>query len=96
MAKYTDRSQLIRMWAVENFVGHWDGYTGPLNNNYFIRSNTSGKFVMLPWGADQTFGENRQTKVLLDDYFYPMDKPQSGFPWVQQALLASQRPMCCA
>lgn len=86
MAKYTDRSQMIRMWAVENFVGHWDGYTGPLNNNYFIRSNVAGKFVMLPWGADQTFGENRQTKVLLDDYFYPMDKPQSGFPWIEQAF----------
>ena len=86
MAKYTDRSQMIRMWAVENFVGHWDGYSGPLNNNYFIRSNITGKFVMLPWGADQTFGENRQTKVLLDDYFYPMDKPQSGFPWIEQAF----------
>lgn len=86
MAKVSDRSQLIRMWAVENFVGHWDGYSGPLNNNYFIRSNVSGKFVMLPWGTDQTFGENRQTSVLLDDYFYPMDKPQSGFPWVQQAF----------
>ena len=86
MAKVTDRSQMIRMWAVENFVGHWDGYTGPLNNNYFIRSNVSGKFVMLPWGADQTFGENRQTTVLLDDYFNPMDKPQAGFPWIQQAF----------
>ena len=89
MAKYTDRSQMIRMWAVENFVGHWDGYSGPLANNYFIRSNTSGKFVMLPWGTDQTFGENRQTSVLLDDYFFPMDKPQAGFPWVQQAFKKS-------
>jgi hypothetical protein len=77
------------MWAVENFVGHWDGYSGPLNNNYFLRSNTSGKFVMVPWGADQTFGENRQTSALLDDYFYPMDKAQSGFPWVQQAFKKS-------
>ena len=89
LAKVTDRAQLIRMWAVENFVGHWDGYSGPLNNNYFLRSNTSGKFVMLPWGADQTFGENRQTSALLDDYFYPMDKAQSGFPWVQQAFKKS-------
>ena len=86
LGKVTDRSQMIRMWAVENFVGHWDGYSGPLANNYFIRSNVAGKFVMLPWGTDQTFGENRQTTVLLDDYFFPMDKPQVGFPWVQQAF----------
>ena len=88
LASVSDRSQLIRMWAVENFVGQWDGYSGPLENNYFLRSNTSGKFVMMPWGTDQTFGENRQTDfipkpIFGDDYFFAMDKPQVGFPWIK-------------
>ena len=86
LATVTDRAELIRMWAVENFVGHWDGYSGPIINNHFLRSNLSGKFSMLPWGTDQTFGENRQTQTVGDDYFFAMDKPQVGFPWVRQAF----------
>ena len=81
-----DRSEWIRMWAVENFTGQWDGYSGPIINNYFVRSDIMGKFTIIPWGQDQTFGENRQTAVLGDNYFFAMDAKQVGFPWVQQAF----------
>jgi spore coat protein CotH len=87
-----DRTALLKMLAVENFIGHWDGYSGPLQNNHFLRSNILGKFTMLPWGADQTFGENRATATLLDDYFVPLDKPTAGFPWVQQAFKKDTMP----
>lgn len=92
LATITDRTELLKMFAVENFIGHWDGYTGPLQNNHFFRSNILGKFTILPWGADQTFGENRQTRVLLDDYFFPLDKPSSGFPWIQQSFNKDTMP----
>jgi len=92
LATITDRAELLRMFAVENFIGHWDGYTGPLQNNHFFRSNILGKFTIIPWGADQTFGENRQTRVLLDDYFIPLDKPTAGFPWVQQSFKKDTMP----
>jgi len=88
----TDRTELLKMFATENFLGHWDGYSGPLQNNHFFRSNIKNKFTILPWGTDQTFGENRQTRVLLDDYFMPLDKPQTGFPWVQQAFHKDTMP----
>ncbi len=89
LASVSDRSELIRMWAVENFVGQWDGYSGPIINNYFLRSNIDGKFVMMPWGTDQTFGENRQTDYIAkpifgDDYFFAMDKAAVGYPWSMQ------------
>ncbi|CAB4953723.1 unannotated protein [freshwater metagenome] len=89
LATVSDRSELIRMWAVENFVGQWDGYSGPIINNYFLRSNIDGKFVMMPWGTDQTFGENRQTDYITkpifgDDYFFEMDKAAVGYPWSMQ------------
>lgn len=87
-----DRTALLKMLAVENFIGHWDGYSGPLQNNHFLRSNILGKFTMLPWGTDQTFGENRATRELLDDYFMPLDKPAAGFPWVQQAFKKDTMP----
>lgn len=79
---YTDRAALIKFMAVENFLGHWDGYTGPNVNNYFIRSNTRGKFTFIPWGVDQTFGENRQTKTLGDTFLTPMLAKTSTHPWL--------------
>jgi hypothetical protein len=54
-----DLSEMTRMWAVEKYVGHWDGYSGeetPLRpNNYYLYSDASGMFQMLPWGTDNTW-----------------------------------------
>ena len=55
-----DLQQLTRMWAVEKYVGHWDGYAGygfsGNPNNYYLHSDSAGMFTMLPWGTDQTWG----------------------------------------
>lgn len=60
MAGYADLDQMARMWAVERYLGHWDGYAGelyPLSpNNYYLHSDAGGLFRMLPWGTDQTWG----------------------------------------
>jgi len=85
MDTYTDRAKLIRQFAVENFLGHWDGYSGPIINNHFWRSNDRGKFTMIPWGVDQTFGENRQTPIKGDSYYFAMDAKEVGYPWVMQS-----------
>lgn len=50
----TDFDEMLRMWALELYMGHWDGY--PTHNNYFLHSDDAGRFVMEPWGTDQTFG----------------------------------------
>lgn len=83
LAKRIDRTSMVKMFAVDNFLGHWDGYSGAIINNYFLRSNSNSVFTILPWGADQTFGENRQTTQLLDTYTLAMDKPDSGYPWIK-------------
>lgn len=59
-----DLNEMTRHWAVERYIGHWDGYSGwddsgfgPYSpNNYFLHSDASGRFSMLPWGTDQTWG----------------------------------------
>jgi hypothetical protein len=54
-----DLQQLTRMWAVEKYIGHWDGYAGATfssPNNYYLHSDSAGVFTMLPWGTDQTWG----------------------------------------
>ena len=59
-----DLKEMTRMWAVEKYIGHWDGYSGMIGNfqpnNYFLHSNAGGRFTMLPWGTDQTWGGTDQ------------------------------------
>lgn len=50
-----DLRELTAMWAVEIYVGHWDGYA-PTVNNYYIHNTVSGRITMHPWGLDQTLG----------------------------------------
>ena len=78
---YFDRATLIKTLAVENFVGHWDGYSGPDINNYYLRTSTTNKFTLIPWGTDQTFGENRQTAIAGDTFFYPLVSERADQPW---------------
>ncbi|MEN9970848.1 MAG: hypothetical protein RL146_149 [Actinomycetota bacterium] len=77
----TDRPALIKFMATEGFLGHWDGYTGPIINNYFIRSSTRGKFTFIPWGVDQTFGEDRKTAQVGDSFLMPLLSKTSKHPW---------------
>lgn len=51
-----DLVEMTRMWAVEKYIGHWDGYT--TRNNYYLFSDSAGRFQMLPWGADQTWSSH--------------------------------------
>lgn len=61
LAGVADLSQMVRMWAVERYVGHWDGYSGiegvEWPNNFYLHSDAAGKFTMLPWGTDQTWAK---------------------------------------
>ena len=59
MAGTADLDAMTRMWAAEQYLGHWDGYSvrgGPHSpSNYYLHSDEAGVFTMLPSGLDQTF-----------------------------------------
>ena len=60
VASNADLAEMTKMWAVEKYIDHWDGYSGHSQaglrpNNYYLYSEPSGRFQMLPWGADQTW-----------------------------------------
>lgn len=63
VAATADLAEMTKMWAVEKYIDHWDGYSGHADpsqvglrpNNYYLYSEPSGRFQMLPWGADQTW-----------------------------------------
>jgi hypothetical protein len=65
VAPHAELIEMGRMWAVEKYIDHWDGYAGHTDqaqaetaerpNNYYLYSDPSGRFQMLPWGTDQTW-----------------------------------------
>jgi CotH protein len=59
VAPFADLDEMTSAWAVERYIGHWDGYAGRISstapNNYYLHSDDSGLFTMLPWGTDQTW-----------------------------------------
>ena len=58
MAATADLDEMTRMWAGEQFIGHWDGYSVRAGsywpNNYYLHSDDSGRFSMLPSGLDRS------------------------------------------
>jgi CotH kinase protein len=62
VAAFADLQEMVRMWAVERYIGHWDGYTGldsdQSPNNYYLHSDDSGLFTMLPSGTDMTWDDH--------------------------------------
>ncbi len=54
LGEAVDMDRFLSFWATEVLIGHWDGYAGDRNNYHFYRE-PGGKFVFIPWGADDTF-----------------------------------------
>jgi hypothetical protein len=53
-----DLDEIGAFFAVEKFINHWDGYSSNVPwapNNYYLLSDTAGRFRMLPWGVDFTW-----------------------------------------
>lgn len=59
VTQVADLQEMTRMWAVEKYIGFWDGYAGQEGpsqpNNFDLYSDPLGVFQILPWGADQTW-----------------------------------------
>lgn len=52
-----DIDNFLHFWALEVIIGHWDGYSGRNNNNFYIyRDPTTQKFTFIPWGIDAIMG----------------------------------------
>ncbi len=46
----------FKYWAMEALIGHWDSYSGNVNNFYLYNHAADNKFYFIPWGIDDTFG----------------------------------------
>ncbi|QYN21393.1 CotH kinase family protein [Amycolatopsis sp. DSM 110486] len=70
-AEVFDLDQFVKLYAMEFFLKHWDGYTGNTNNTYAYNDVEAVaapglgnvKFKLIPWGVDQTFQPTRHFTV---------------------------------
>ena len=61
VTRYLNIDEVVKVMATEQYLDHWDGYTSTRTwtpNNYYLHSDQSGVFELLPWGTDQTFSGN--------------------------------------
>ena len=66
-----DLDEFIKIFAMEFFLKHWDGYANNTNNCYVYNdvdavatsSVNNVKFKLIPWGIDQIFQPNRHFKI---------------------------------
>ncbi len=52
---YLSTDEIIRYFAVHNFVLNYDSYTGPMLHNYILHEQ-DGKLSMYPWDYNTAFG----------------------------------------
>jgi hypothetical protein len=69
-----DMNQYLKVYAMEFFLKHWDGYADNTNNTYVYNDVETVaapgvgnvKFKMIPWGIDQTLQPGRPFKLGRD------------------------------
>lgn len=69
-----DMGQFLKIYAMEFFLKHWDGYADNTNNTYLYNDVTAVaapdvgdiRFTMIPWGIDQTLQPGKPFRLGRD------------------------------
>ncbi len=72
-----DIEQVIRYFAVHNFVDNFDSYTGSMIHNYYLYEQ-DGVLSMIPWDYNLAFGGFMGGSDATSLINYPIDTPVSG------------------
>ena len=55
LEEHLDTREIVMYFAVHNFVGNYDSYTGPKPHNYLLYES-DGKLALFPWDYNLAFG----------------------------------------
>lgn len=55
LEKYLDTEEIIKYFAVNNYLVSYDSYTGLMLHNYYLYEH-GGRLAMLPWDYDSAYG----------------------------------------
>jgi spore coat protein CotH len=69
--QHIDLDQVLLVGAAQAVLADWDGYFGATNNYMLYHELERDRFILLPWGLDQTMG---------DDVSYAIDHSESDRP----------------
>ena len=79
--------QVIRYFAVHNFVLNFDSYTGSMIHNYYLYEQ-DGQLSMLPWDYNLAFGGFQSAGGATSLINYPIDSPVSGGNTADRPMIA--------
>lgn len=68
---YLDWNEVLTLGAAQAIIADWDGYFGASNNYKLYHELERDRFLLIPWGIDQTFGttdDMRDDPQALLDY----------------------------
>lgn len=69
LEKILDIDKFITFSAIENLLVHWDGYCNHTNNYRVFHDPKSDKFLFIPHGMDQLFGQHSSPDMSLTPAF---------------------------
>ncbi len=74
-----DLEEWLAAGAAQAIIADWDGYFGARNNYKLYHELDRDRFIVLPWGIDQTFGKGDDfwDDPLLHHLDYPIDHSRS-------------------
>lgn len=87
IASCVDIDEVLRYFAVHNFVCNFDSYTGSMIHNYYLYEK-DGILSMIPWDYNLAFGgfeSGTDADTLVN---YPIDDPVSGTSAQERPMLA--------
>lgn len=82
-----DIEEVIRYFAVHNFVLNFDSYTGSMIHNYYLYEK-DGKLSMIPWDYNLAFSSFTSGSDAASLVNYPIDTPISGGSIDSRPMLA--------
>lgn len=82
-----DIDEVLRYFAVHNFVCNFDSYTGSMIHNYYLYEK-DGKLSMIPWDYNLAFGGFESGVDATSLVNYPIDDPVSGTAKEDRPMLA--------
>ncbi len=79
--------EVIRYFAIHNFVCNFDSYTGSMIHNYYLYEE-DGQMSMIPWDYNLAFGGFQSETDASGLVNYPIDTPVSGGDTDSRPMLA--------
>ena len=82
-----DVEEVIKYFAVHDFVLNFDSYTGSMIHNYYLYEE-DGQLQMIPWDYNLAFGGFVSAESAESLVNYPIDSPVSGGSMEDRPMIA--------